>query len=280
VLTFDTRRAAFGARLRETREAAGLSGTELANALGWQQSKVSKIERGRQTATDSDVRAWLTAARAPEPLVEQLRAELREVQIAQLAWRRQIREGHSGRQEQRVRDAQAATVIRGVDIMAVPGLLQTPDYARVIFRTQSDLLDIPADDIEDAVAARMARQQVLYDRSKNIEILLAEAALIHPLCTPAEMTAQLDRLDSVIRLPHVRIGVLPAHKRLPNLLPHGFWMLDDEVRFETVTGEQRTSDPDELALYNKLTDRLWTVAVEGDKAHAVLARVASQVSTT
>lgn len=271
--TFENRRADFGARLREIREAAGLSGTELANALGWHQTKVSKIERGRQTASDSDVVEWLAATGGSESLVEQLRNDLREVQIAQLAWRRQVRDGHRERQEQGTRDAQAVSRIRATDIMAVPGLLQTPDYARAIFRTQADLLGVPADDIEDSVAARMARQQILYDRSKQIEILFAEAALIHPLCSPEEMIAQLDRLDSVMRLPHVRIGVLPAHTRIPHLLPHGFWILDGEVRFETVSGEQRTTDVDEVALYNKLADRLWTVAAVGAEGRAVLARV-------
>ncbi|MFD9887982.1 helix-turn-helix domain-containing protein [Amycolatopsis sp. NPDC059027] len=274
-MTFESRRAAFNAQLREIREAAGLSGTELANLLGWHQTKVSKIENGRQTPTDSDVVEWLHACDASESVVEQLRAGLRAVQVAQLTWRRQIREGHRKRQEQGARDARSATVIRGVEFMAVPGLLQTPDYARTIFHTQADLLGVPTSDIEDAVAARMARQQVLYDRSKTIEILFAESALLHPLCTSEALLAQLDRLDSVLRLPNVRIGILAARRRVPHLLPHGFWVFDNEVRFETVTGEQRTVDVDEVALYNKLADRLWTAAVERDEARELIARIAA-----
>ncbi|MCE7001637.1 helix-turn-helix transcriptional regulator [Kibdelosporangium philippinense] len=270
--TFEHRRLAFGNKLREIRESAGLNGTDLANVLGWQQSKVSKIERGRQTASDSDVVAWLGATNTPESLLEQMRTELRDLQVAQLTWRRQIREGHLERQQQGVRDAQSATTIRAVDIMAVPGLLQTPDYARAIFRTQADLLGVPDDDIEDAVAARMARQQVLYDRSKHIEILLAEAALSHPVCTFEELAGQVDRLVSSIGLAHVRIGILPMRRPIPHLLPHGFWIMDDEVHFESVSGEHRITDPDEIALYNKLTDRLWTAAVEGDQARALLLR--------
>lgn len=271
--TFDDRRAAFGNKLRELRENAGLNGTDLAAELGWQQSKVSKIERGRQTASDSDVVAWLDAVHASKSLAEQLRAELRDLQVAQLTWRRQLREGHRARQERDVREESAANVIRAVDIMAVPGLLQTPDYARAIFRTQADLLGVPADDIEDAVAARMLRQQVLYDRSKRIEILMTEAALLHPVCTMVELAGQIDRLISVIGLQHVRIGVLPARRPLPHLLPHGFWIVDDEVRFESVAGEHRITDPDEVALYGKLADRLWTVAVERDEARSLLMRM-------
>lgn len=274
---FETRRSAFGARLREIRERAGMSGTDLAGALGWQQSKVSKIERGRQTAGDADVVAWLDATAAAEPLIEELRAELRDLQIAQLTWRRQLREGHGDRQERGVRDARSASVIRAVDVMAVPGLLQTPDYARAIFRSQADLLGVPDDDVDDAVAARVARQQVLYDRGKRIEILIAEAALCHPVCTTEELAGQLDRLVAVTALANLRIGVLPARRTVPHLLPHGFWILDDEVHFETVAGEQRVTDPDEVALYGKLADRLWAAAVEGERARRLLLGVLEQL---
>ncbi|ONI73064.1 hypothetical protein ALI144C_44750 [Actinosynnema sp. ALI-1.44] len=277
--TFEERRTAFGNKLREIREAAGLSGTELATVLGWQQSKVSKIERGKQTASDSDVVAWLGAVDAPEPLAEHMRAALRDLQVAQLTWRRQVRDGHRERQEQGVRDAQSAGTIRAVDIMAVPGLLQTPDYARAIFETQADLLGVPNNDIEDAVAARTARQQVLYDRSKHIEILLAEAALLHPVCPVDVLAGQIDRLVSVLGLRHVRVGVLPAYRPIPHLLPHGFTMLDAEVRFESVSGEHRITDPDEVALYRKLTDALWTAAAEGDEARAQFLRVLEALPT-
>jgi transcriptional regulator with XRE-family HTH domain len=273
--TFEDRRADFGARLREIRENAGLSGTDLAAHLGWQQSKVSKIETGKQTAADSDVVAWLQAAGESEAVAERFRNELRGLQIAQLAWRRQLREGHRATQERLVRDEQNTTRIRGVETMCVPGLLQTPDYARAIFRTQADLLDVPAGDVDDAVAARVTRQQVLYDRTKQIEILLTEAALCHPVCAPEEMVGQLDRLSSVIGAVPARVGVIPAGRTTPNLIPHGFWLNDDEVSFESVSGSQRTTDADEVALYAKLLDRLWTVAVEGDEARAVFARVAA-----
>jgi transcriptional regulator with XRE-family HTH domain len=278
VTSFEQRRAAFGNKLREIRENVALSGTDLANRLGWQQSKVSKIERGRQTASDSDVVAWLGACSVADSLVEEVRAELRDLQVAQLTWRRQVRDGHRERQEQSVQQERSASVIRAVDVMAVPGLLQTPDYARAIFRTQTDLLGA-LDDVEDAVASRMTRQQVLYDRSKNIEILMAEAALIHPVCTLDVLAGQLDRLMSAIGLPNVRIGILPAFRQIPHLLPHGFWLLDTEVRFESVAGEHRTTDPDEVALYNKLTDRLWSVAAEGDEARSSLLRILGAIAS-
>jgi hypothetical protein len=56
-------------------------------------------------------------------------------------------------------------------------------------------------------------------------------------------------------------------------LPHGFWLLDAEVRFESVAGEHRTTDPDEVALYSKLADRLCAAVAEDDEARAPLLRI-------
>jgi transcriptional regulator with XRE-family HTH domain len=265
----------FGDRLRRLREQAGLTGTELAAGLEWQQSKVSKIERGRQTPTDSDVIDWCAALDVPNSVTEDFRTQLRTLRVAQIAWRRQLRDGHRARQEQAKQFAQSAKVMRGVAIMAVPGLLQTPDYARAIFASQVGLLEVP-DDIEAAVAARAERQRVLYDPTKRMDILLAEAALLHPVCDRTVLAGQIDRLISVIGLSTVRFGMLPAGRQLPHLLPHGFWIHDDVVLVETVAEELRIDDPDQVALYRRLTDRLWTVAVEGDEARGVLTRLANQ----
>ncbi|MGH4015952.1 MAG: helix-turn-helix domain-containing protein [Pseudonocardiaceae bacterium] len=57
-------RAQFGRRLRVLREESRLTGKDLAARLGWAQSKVSRLENGKQTATLGDVEAWAQAVRA------------------------------------------------------------------------------------------------------------------------------------------------------------------------------------------------------------------------
>jgi transcriptional regulator with XRE-family HTH domain len=270
VTSFEAARLEFGDKVRRLREQGGLDGKDLASHLGWHPSKVSKIERGKQTATDSDLIDIIGALSVSDAAAEQLRQELRDLRLKQLAWRRQLRAGHRDRQRQDLVDEQTATTIRVVDLMVVPGLLQTPDYARAIFTTQADLLEVPAGDVDEAIAVRMQRQHVLYDSSKTIDILIAEAALMHPVCTPPQMAAQVDRLVSATSLPGVRLGLLPAYRPLPNLLPHGFWIVDDVVSIEKVTGEDRETDPEQVAVYERLADRLWSVAVTGDEARAVL----------
>jgi transcriptional regulator with XRE-family HTH domain len=273
VSSFEAARLEFGDKLRHLREHGGLDGKDLANRLGWHPSKISKIERGKQMSTDSDLTAIVEALDVPDVRAEQLRQELRDLRLRQLAWRRQLRAGHRDRQQQDLANELSANVIRIVDLMAVPGPLQTEDYARAIFATQAALFEVPAGDVDEAVAVRMQRQQVLYDSSKSIDILIAEAALLHPVCSPAQMTAQVDRLVSATGLSNVRFGLLPAYRPVPNLIPHGFWLVDDTAFIEKVAGEERESDPEQIAIYERLADQLWSVAVTGEEARALLIAV-------
>ncbi|GAA0638421.1 helix-turn-helix transcriptional regulator [Kutzneria viridogrisea] len=268
--SFEADRLAFGDKLRRLREAAELDGKDLAARLGWHASKVSKIERGKQTPSDSDLVDLLAVLEVPESAAEALRSELRELRLKQLSWRRQLRAGHRDRQRQDLADELSASTIRAVDMMAVPGLLQTPDYTRAILTTQSELLDVPAVGLDEAVAERMKRAQVLYDSSKQITILIAEAALLHPVCTPGVMAVQVDRLVSATSLPTVRVGVIPAYRPLPVLLPHGYWIVDDVVSVEHIAGELRITDAEQVAIYNRHADILWSAAAEGDEARAIL----------
>lgn len=273
VTDFQARRREFADKLRAHRERAGLSAKEFADSLGWGNSKVSKIETGKQTPSAVELTDWLTALGVAGDDADVLHAELRDVRVHQIEWRRQLRAGHRARQEQDAKSESEASVIRAADIAAVPGLLQTPDYARAIFTTQGALLDVP-DDIEASVRARMERQRLLYEGGPSIEILIAEAALRHPIATPAVMAAQIDRLISALGLPGVRIGVLPLGRQLPYVPWHGFWIVDDTVFIENITAEVRVTDETDVAIYHRLADALWSVAVEGDDARALLARVA------
>jgi hypothetical protein len=121
------------------------------------------------------------------------------------------------------------------------------------------------------VRARMRRQQVLYESGKTIELLVTESALLHPVAPDDVMVGQLHRLVAAIGT--VRFGILPAGVRLPYMLMHGYWIVDDLVTVETVTAELVVTDPDEVVTYNRVTDLLWNAAAEGDVARALLLRV-------
>src|SRR5262245_5790557 len=74
-------------RLRELRQNAELSGTDLADAVGWHKSKVSRIEKAVQPVTQADIRAWCAACGSDEQ-AEDLVASLKTVEGAYVEWRR------------------------------------------------------------------------------------------------------------------------------------------------------------------------------------------------
>lgn len=238
------RRQAFE-RLRILRERAGSSGRDFAEMLGWAPSKVSKIETGKQAPTDADLTTWLRAAFAEEQL-DDLTDELRNLPIEYSSWRRQLRVGYPGRQEEAQRVERDATTIRAVEFDGIPGQVQIPEYARWIFTLHAELQQTSRD-IDQAVTARMARQTVLYDPAKRVEVLVAEAALRYPTVPPDVMRAQLDRLGSLIRLPNVRIGLLPLNRRMPYMPMHGYLLIDEDHHHRSGRG-QRLLHTDRSAL--------------------------------
>lgn len=275
--TPEKRRLEFGDRLRELRERAGYSGKQLAEATGWHPSKISKIENGRQLATDSDVLTWVQTVGASESTARELRDALRTVRLESASWKRQLRMGHRQGQEQR-RDAESvAGTIRAFELVVVPGLVQTADYARHVFTTSAALQRTPHD-TDAAIQARLERQHALYDLTKHVELLIAESALRYYVCPPETMVAQIDRLLALGGLSTVRLGIIPLGTRLPHVPAGGFWILGDSVAIETDNTEITTDDPDDIALYNRLLDALWTVAVEGDAARRLLVQASADIA--
>ncbi|EMD22937.1 helix-turn-helix domain-containing protein [Amycolatopsis azurea] len=271
--SFEKRREAFGERLRGLRADAGfVTGKDFARALGWNAPKVSKIENGRQTASAEDLDAWLTAASAAPDDVEQLRAMLTGIHEAYITWKDRVRAGHRARQEESVDREARARVIRAFEVV-VPGLLQTPEYARHILTAHAELHG-GRQDITEAVRSRMKRQQILFEPGRKIELLISESALRHPIAPREIMLGQIHRLIASIGMPDVRVGIVPLDVQLPYPLLHGWWIIDDVVLVETVTAELTIDDPDELAVHSRLIDMLWEVAAEGDKARDILAAAA------
>jgi len=273
--SFERQRQEFGERLRVLRSATGLNAKQFAQLLGWNAPKVTKIEKGNQTASRADLSAWLAAADATDDQRAELSAVLDRVNEEHLAWREQVRQGRRGLQVSMLELEAKASRIRAVEFGLVPGLLQTAEYATHVLETSRGVFG-GVDDIAAAVRARMQRQQVLYSGGKQIDILLAEAALLHPVAPADIMLGQLHRLMGTIGIPNVRFGVLPARRRLPYWPTEGYWMVDQLVIVEWLGEEQQVTDPDQVAVYHEVTDLLWTAAIEGDEARALLLRLSDE----
>jgi transcriptional regulator with XRE-family HTH domain len=265
-------RSALGNRLRELRQQARLSGRQLAEALSWPPSKISKLENGRQTPSDDDIRSWVRATHG-EGDTEALLASLHTLEEQHAEWRRILRTGLRPRQNELAELDQKTRIFRAFEATVIPGLLQTAEYARARFAEGIRVLRLP-NDINEAVQGRVRRQEILYRPDKRFHFVLTEAALRMRLCPPEIMLGQLDRLVSFSALPNVRLGIIGFETRYATSPWHGFWLFDnDRVLVETYSAALNLAQPQEIALYGSIFDELAAVASYGRAARAIITRV-------
>jgi transcriptional regulator with XRE-family HTH domain len=277
--SFQRAREALGGRLRELRRDARLTGRQLAAEHGWHPSKISKIEGGKQTPADSDIDAWVRSCGHPE-LAAELIASLRTLEGQYVEFRRMFRTGQRANQEAIAEIEGKSVSIRNFESVFVPGLLQTPEYAR--YRLAEALEEISAaDDVDEAVGARMQRQQGLYRAGRRIQFVITEAVLRYRLCPPDVLAGQLDRLVALSTLTTIKFGVIPFERELPVAPVHGFYVYDDRVvHVEHLTAELKLTQPSEIAAYVTFFDRLAEVACYGADARAVITRALAELLAT
>jgi len=271
-------RNALGKRLRELRQRAALSGRQLAELLFWPPSKVSKLENGRQTPSDADIRAW-TRATSSDSETEGLLTSLHSLEVQHAEWQRILRTGLRPHQKELAEWDQRTRLLRGFEATVIPGLLQTAEYARARFAESIRRLKLP-NDINEAVQARITRQEILYRPDKRFHFVLTEAALRFRLCPPDVMLGQLDRLVSFSALPNVRLGIIGFETQYATSPRHGFWLYDDKrVLVETYSAELDLRQPQEIELYSNAFQELAAVASYGRAARAIINRVIDDLAS-
>ncbi|MFJ6985211.1 MULTISPECIES: helix-turn-helix domain-containing protein [unclassified Streptomyces] len=272
---FQRAREELGRLLRELRLTSPegrLTGVRLAQRLGWQQPKISKLETGRQTPTAEDLRAWADATGHAER-IDELRARLEGFEGHIRSWRRQLAAGHGPVQETWNTLVSHSTTVHTWDVDAVSGMLQTADYARCIFEQLAELRRSPRD-TEVAVRARMKRQEWLYRPGKRFDLLMHESVLRARLAPPEVLAAQLDRLLGAVGMDTVHLGIVPLDAPLRLMPGHAFCMLDERlVVVENWHAELWLDDAETIALYRRVWDTLAESAVYGAEAQQVIARV-------
>jgi hypothetical protein len=241
---------------------------ELAALAGWHSSKVSKIEYGKQTPSEDDIRSWCHHLGADNQILD-LIATVRNVEAMYVEWRRNLGTG-TRRRQRASRTLEAKTrLMRWYEPLLIPGILHTAEYATAVMRRVIDFYEIP-DDLNAGVAARMERQQVLYKGNHRFHFIIAHQALLTTVGDTSVMAGQLDRLLTVNSLPRVLLGIIPsgAEYRVPT---NQFIMYDSRlVHVETVSAELAISQPREIALYHKTFTELAGQAVNGSAANALI----------
>jgi len=256
------RRRRLGIELRRLREGAGLTIDQVAEQLECSLSKISRIEKGQVSTTTRDVRDLLEIyGIGGEP-----RAEL--IQLAREARQTSWWKAYSDTRGVLLAglEAEAAT-IRQYEVLLVPGLFQTADYARALLRAL--LPGGEPEEIERRVQLRMKRQALLaQDDPPTQWVVLDEAALRRPVGEWQVRREQLLRLAEVAELPEITLQVLPFAAGEHAAMDGAFTILTfpeqahpDIVYVEHRTGDLWLENPKELDHYNRAFERLHAAAV-------------------
>jgi transcriptional regulator with XRE-family HTH domain len=267
--------------LRGLRVEAGLSTTQLAHRLGWSQSKVSKTERGVTLPQPSDVEAWAIATGASSELRAELGSLADRSTVEFVERRRVLAPGKRRVQQEIQRLEEAASVVRVFQPNIVVGLAQIRAYVEAMFLIGRKT---PPENLDDAVASRLARQATLANQSKRFELVMGESALRHRLVRSADMRTQLERLVELSRQSNVHLGIIrfDADERAHQY--HGYSVigdpdLDDEaiVWITTVTRTLRIRGEAEIREYIEHFTALRAAATEGEPLRAFLRELIAEL---
>ncbi|MGH3620456.1 MAG: helix-turn-helix domain-containing protein [Sciscionella sp.] len=276
------RAAQLGSRLRELRATRFRSGAEFARQLGWQQTRVSKLEVGSQLPTAEDLGAWVAGVGDDDDMRAELGDMLTHARVAYAVFgdRYRKRGTIAARQAEIAAGERDAVVLREYQPACIPGIVQTGAYAR-------DMLNAPGgptltgstpEEVERLIGERIKRQEFLYQPGRQVQIVLGEAALSMRFGSVATLVGQLDRLVTLTDLPAVDLRVLPFSVPSPVLPLAGISIEDDRAVFaETLTEEQRVTDPESIAAHLKAFAMLRDAALAGADAVSLIRRVAGEL---
>lgn len=264
-----TRGDGLSTRLRHAR--GEMTQKELADQVQWPHTKVSKIENGKQLPTDEDLQLW-AAATGTTGQLEIWRAQLAEANELYTSFAQRMRDGQAPVQLEYNQLIEANTTFRFAEMVWIPRFLQTPEYTRAVLKMIHDKYGT-VDDVDEAVAVRQSSVQYLFDQHRSFELILHEAVLRTGWPSPEIMNGQLARLQSIIGLPNVRLGIFPLGRPVEQPMTGSFELYGDTCFVDVVIDDEKKTLAVDIGKYNKEMDALWRSAVTGDEARALISEI-------
>src|ERR1022692_410099 len=201
--------AFIGAELKRLRERAGMTQGDVAKGTNYALSTVSAYETGK-LIPPSDFAKLADKLFGTDGHTEDDEGDLTRLQhlVEQVSVRPWFRD--------RIEVERKATEIKEYESHQIPGLLQTEDYARAAIAAARPAPS--AEELEQMVALRMTRQQILeldsnlpldQEPTPRLWAIIDESALYRMVGSPQVMDAQRDHLDKMAKQPNVTIQVMP-----------------------------------------------------------------------
>lgn len=186
----------FGLQLRQARDARGWTQDELAGRMGCSGTHISAVETGRRSPTPRFARSVDRALGTGEKFGRMVQA-MKDLTLL---------EGFP----EYVRYEGRAVEIRLYQVGIVPGLLQTPEYARVLAESAVRRGAITPEQADERVSFLAERQAALErPNPPMLFVTMDESCIRRPVGGPAVMNAQMERLVEFAELPNTLLQVAP-----------------------------------------------------------------------
>lgn len=205
--------SAFGRQLKLLRVRAGLDRAVFGNQVGYAAQSIASIEQGRRIPQARFIDQADDVLDAGG-LLKALKEELARAQYP--AFFRDAARLEAG-----------AAALNVYAVYAVPGLLQTEDYARAIFQMQRPLLEDEV--IEQRLSARMVRQEIFNRRPAPLmSFVIEEAVLRRPIGGPKILRGTLEQVLLATHSRNVEVQVMPIDREDNAALGGPFTLIDTD----------------------------------------------------
>jgi hypothetical protein len=262
-------RKAIADQLIEIRKDAGLNGGELSILCGWHPAKTSRIQAGKTAPSEEDIRVWCSSCGADDR-AHDLIAASRAADSMYQEWRRRNSSGLRLAQEKVIKDYERTSLFRIYVSNVLPGLFQTAEYATALMQSITDFQGTP-NDVAAAVPVRLARARLMYTGLHRFAVLIEEWVLRTRIGSSETMADQLGHLLTLMSLPSVSIGIIPAGSPRPIWPLEAFYVFDDQrVAVETLTAKLNVLQPREITDYLRAFMGLSGMAVYGARARELV----------
>jgi transcriptional regulator with XRE-family HTH domain len=271
------RRRQLARTLRELRLHAGLTIEAAAPRLDVSASKLSRIENAHQGVDVHIVRSMLDLFDIGGDRWEEILELTREASVK--GWWRAYGLDDQGY----VPLESEASAVRDYTVTYVPGLLQTADYARALFKTS--LLPRPSATLERDVTVRMIRQERLTSSERPLQLfaVIDEVVLHRALGGRSVMRAQLAHLVETAELDTVTMQILPTAVTDHPAFDGPFTVLSfdglgepDMGYIEHLMGSVHVEKAETVARARLVFDRLRSMALSPEESVALIEQVVTQ----
>ena len=275
-----TARRELGNELRRLR--GDRRGADVASALGWSESKLSRIETAHTGISEVDLDRLLASYGVRVEERDRLRDLSRRGRAR--VWWTQYRSSLPDPYDEYVALEAEAVLISEWEAQVVPGLLQTDEYARAVIEAGAGVGDPEV--VERRLALRMARQTVLTrEPLPTLSMVLDEALLHREVGGRGVLRRQLTRLVTDSRRPGLDLRILPFSAGAHAAQTESFMVLEFAagsrnpiVHSEGLTGGLFRVKPDDVKVYREALADLRERALSPEDSRTVLHERVSSLS--